>query len=147
MKKSLVAVIVLILVVLAAGAYGLTRNAKPAAVDTTTSTVEDTPDASSTAETTAPAEQTSEHVITYSNSGFSPSKITLNAGDTITIKNTSSKTLDFDSDPHPVHTDDRELNIGTVEPGETKTAKLTTKGTWGYHNHLNSTETGTIVVQ
>jgi plastocyanin len=85
--------------------------------------------------------------ITYSDSGFSPSKITVKAGDTVAIKNTSSSEMQFDSDPHPVHTDDEELNAGAVEPGQSVTFTVTTKGTFGYHNHLNPSDTGTIVIQ
>jgi plastocyanin len=85
--------------------------------------------------------------ITYSDSGFSPSKVTVKAGDTVAIKNTSSSDVQFDSDPHPVHTDDEELNVGVVAPGQTSTFTVTTKGTFGYHNHLNPSDTGTIVIQ
>ncbi len=85
--------------------------------------------------------------ITYDGNGFSPSTTTVKAGDTIAIKNTSSKTLEFDSDPHPVHTDDPELNVGVVAAGKTVTFKVETTGTHGVHNHLDSSQTATIVVQ
>jgi plastocyanin len=91
--------------------------------------------------------KTAAATITYSDSGFSPSKTTVKAGDTVAIKNTSSSELQFDSDPHPVHTDDEELNVGTVAPGETAKFTVTTKGTFGFHNHLNPGDTGTIVIQ
>ena len=85
--------------------------------------------------------------ITYSDGGYSPSTITVKSGDTVALKNTSSQPVQFDSNPHPVHTDDPELNVGEVAPGQTTTFKVVTKGTHGYHNHLNPGQTGTIVVQ
>jgi plastocyanin len=93
------------------------------------------------------SDKTAAATITYSDSGFSPSKTTVKSGDTVAIKNTSSSDMQFDSDPHPVHTDDEELNAGTVAPGQTVTFTVTTKGTFGFHNHLNPGDTGTIVVQ
>ena len=85
--------------------------------------------------------------ITYSDSGFSPNKTTVKSGDAVAIKNTSSHAMQLDSNPHPVHTDDTELNIGTVSPGQTITFTVTKKGTFGFHNHLNPSDTGTIVIQ
>ena len=84
--------------------------------------------------------------ISYNSSLFSPSQVTVKAGDTIAIKNDSSEEIDLRSDPHPVHTANPELNIGLVVPGEIKTFKVTAKGSFGYHNHLDPNQTGTIVV-
>ena len=53
--------------------------------------------------------------------------------------------MQFDSDPHPVHTDDTELNVGHVEPGGSMTFTVNKTGTHGYHNHLNPGDTGTII--
>jgi plastocyanin len=85
--------------------------------------------------------------ITYSDEGFSPSKITVKSGENIAIKNASASDMQFDSDPHPVHTNDPELNVDLVSPGHTMILTVHTKGTFGYHNHLNPGDTGTIVVQ
>lgn len=85
--------------------------------------------------------------ITYSDSGFSPSSITVKSGDSIAIKNTSSQAMQLDSDPHPVHTDDPELNVGTVDSGKTVTFKVSTTGSHGVHNHLDSSKKMTIIVQ
>jgi plastocyanin len=85
--------------------------------------------------------------ITYSDTGFSPATITVKSGDTVAIKNTSSSDVHFDSDPHPVHTDNTELNVDEVAAGQTKTFTVTTKGTFGYHNHLAPSEKGEIVVE
>lgn len=86
-------------------------------------------------------------VITYSNGSFSPANLTVKSGDTVEIKNDSNRPLQFDSDPHPAHTDDVELNIGLIAAGQSKKFTLTNKGTWGYHNHLNSSESGKVTVE
>lgn len=84
--------------------------------------------------------------ITYSDSGFTPKTVTVHSGDTVTLKNTSSQSVQFDSDPHPVHTNNPELNVGEVPSGQSSSFTVSTKGTHGYHNHLNPGQTGTIVV-
>lgn len=92
------------------------------------------------------AETNSATTITYTNDGFSPATITVKSGTTVTVKNASSQPLQFESDPHPQHTDNEELNVSNVAPGESQTFVANTTGTFGYHNHLNSSDTGTIVV-
>jgi plastocyanin len=85
--------------------------------------------------------------ITYSNSSFSPASLTVKAGSKVTIKNDSSNDLQFDSDPHPQHTEDPELNVGIIGAGQSATITVTKTGNHGYHNHLNSGDTGTLIVE
>lgn len=84
--------------------------------------------------------------ITYSTSGFSPTSIVVKSGDTVAIKNASSQALQMDSNPHPTHTDDTDLNVGSVPVGQTITFTVTKKGTFGYHNHFNPSDTGSITI-
>jgi len=84
--------------------------------------------------------------ITYDGNGFSESADSITAGQTVKVVNSSNKALDFDSDPHPVHTDNTELNAGDIEPGQSKTFVVDKKGTWGYHNHLDASQHGSITV-
>lgn len=86
-------------------------------------------------------------VITYDGNGFSLSTNTVKSGDTVRVDNKSDKDLDFNSDPHPVHTDNKELNAGDITPGASKSFVLTLKGTWGFHNHLNSSQNGELTVE
>jgi plastocyanin len=141
MKKALI--IIVIIVVLGIGAFVLfkkptNKNNNQTANNSTSNTSSNSSNSSSTAAAAT---------ITYSDSGYSPATITVKSGDTVAIKNTSSHEVQFDSDPHPVHTDDTDLNAGLVEPGQTKTFTVTQKGTFGYHNHLDPSQTGTIVIQ
>ncbi|HYH36222.1 MAG TPA: cupredoxin domain-containing protein, partial [Candidatus Saccharimonadales bacterium] len=93
------------------------------------------------------AEEQGAATITYTDDGFSPAKITVKTGTTVTIRNESSNALQFDSDPHPAHTDNEELNINNVPTGGSETFTVKRTGTFGYHNHLNASDTGTIVVE
>lgn len=86
-------------------------------------------------------------LITYTDDGFVPSEYISGVGASLTVQNDSSSDVDFESDDHPTHTKNSELNVGTVKSGESKTIKLTEKGEWGFHNHLNSSHTGKITVE
>ena len=85
--------------------------------------------------------------ITYNGSSFKLSANVIQAGGTVTVVNASQSDLEFVSDPHPTHTDNPELNAGEIPAGENKSFVLTNVGTWGFHNHLNSTQRGSIEVR
>lgn len=85
--------------------------------------------------------------IIYDGQTFSASTNSVASGDSVKVVNNSDKQLDFDSDPHPVHTDNPELNAGAIPPRQSKVFTLTAKGTWGYHNHLNASQKGQIEVK
>ena len=87
------------------------------------------------------------NLITYTDSGFSPAQVSVKAGDTVTFKNDSTKSVQVNSAPHPAHTQFPELNIGTIATGESKTVTFTTAGIKKYHNHLNPSQNGQIVVE
>jgi len=141
----LIAIFIVIFIVAGGGVYLATK--KDAKTNTTDTSSVSTGEPSSSSTTTDNSPTAAEAtVITYSNSGFTPNTITIKAGDPVTVKNESSRTLDFASDDHPTHKNNSELNVGDIESG--KSATFTMKaGTWGYHNHLNASDTGTIIVQ
>lgn len=143
MKKAVIIIGIIVLILAGAGiGYAMTHKKK------TVTTVTTTP--SSSTNTTTPATDstsTQATVITYSDNGFSPATITVKNGDTVTIKNTSDHTMQFDSDPHPAHTTNTELNVEKVSAGGSQTFVVKRTGTFGYHNHLDPSETGTIIVQ
>ncbi len=84
--------------------------------------------------------------ITYTDSGFDVSLSNLQVGSSVLVVNNSSGTLEFSSDPHPQHTDNYELNVPALAPGEQKVFVITEPGTWGFHNHLNDSHSGSITV-
>lgn len=108
-----------------------------------------------TSEQPAPTDNTNDNtddaavasVITYNGSSFSLSASTVKSESKVKIVNDSSNELEVGSGPHPVHTDNPELNTGEIAPGESKTIMLTTKGTWSFHNHLASSHSGSITVE
>jgi plastocyanin len=86
-------------------------------------------------------------IVTYTDSGFSPLSQTVKKGSTITYMNESSRGMWVASGVHPTHQllpgFDQLLSVpkaGIYEYTFTKT------GTWSYHNHVNPTDVGTIVV-
>ncbi|MDO8470936.1 MAG: hypothetical protein Q7S63_03170 [bacterium] len=109
---------------------------------------------------TAPEGKTYE--ITYTDAGFSPSSITIKIGDTIAFVNNSARAFWPASAMHPTHTIYPGSSItkcGTPEeaaifdscmprdPGTSWSFKLTEKGNWNYHDHLNASKYGAIVVE
>ncbi len=85
--------------------------------------------------------------VTYSDNGFSPSSVTIKAGQSVEFKNSSASAISVNSDPHPTHTLYPELNLDRIDSGQSKLATFTKPGTYTYHNHLDASMRGTIVVQ
>lgn len=96
-------------------------------------------------QTTQPTEASG--TITYSDSGFSPKEVKVKVGEALTFKNDSTKSVQVNSAPHPQHTQFPELNLGAIAAGESKSVTFTTAGTRKYHNHLDASEFGSIVVE
>lgn len=144
MQKAVVAVMAV--VIIGAGVLALTKDDKPA---DTSNTPASSNQNNGNNESQAEPEETEQAAgtITYTGSGFSPETLTVKSGDTVTVRNESSRTIEFESDPHPAHTSNTELNIDTIRPGESKTFTVNRTGTFGYHDHLDSSKTGTIIVQ
>ncbi|MFA6519524.1 MAG: hypothetical protein WCT41_01720 [Candidatus Paceibacterota bacterium] len=95
-------------------------------------------------------------VVTFTDSGFSPGVLDITKGTVVEFKNASSKSMRVASNPHPIH-DEYPARGGCISstfdsctnipPGGTWLFQFDFTGTWGYHDHLNSTDMGTIVVQ
>ena len=96
---------------------------------------------------TADQNKTPAATITYTDDGLSPAKTTVKSGEVVKVVNNSSQSLEFSSDPHPVHTKDTDLNQQVLAPGQSQVFTVTKKGTFGYHDHLNATKTGTITIE
>lgn len=144
-NKAVTIVIVVALVLAGAGVAAFlfmsNKSAAPQASDeteTTTTTEPSSNNATTEADTVT---------ITYTNNGFSPASLTVKAGTTVKIVNDSSNPLQFSSDNHPTHTKNTELNLSTTEPGGSTTFTPSKTGTWGFHNHLNASDMGTLTVE
>lgn len=133
MNKYLVGLVVIIL--LGFGAYFLFRNQAVA------------PSPVSPASVTPNSNQQTQTAVTLTASGFAPATLTIKAGQTVTWINQSGQEATVNSNPHPVHTDYPPLNLGSFANGASLQLTFPTPGTYGYHNHLNPSESGTIIVQ
>ena len=102
-KSGKTILIVVVVLVVAVGGYALLKkdNSKDNNSSSNSSSSSSSEDGSTSASQST--------VITYSESGFSPSKITVVSGAVITVKNDTSEEIGFKSNPHPVHTDNTEL--------------------------------------
>lgn len=104
----------------------------------------------------------SNNVVTYLDSGFSPSTLTIKAGERVTFRNESSRAFWPASAVHPTHkvypgsdiqkcgtAEERQIFDACrgIEPGSEWSFKFDNVGTWKYHDHLNASKTGTIVVE
>lgn len=95
-----------------------------------------------------PAPKPTTVTITYNGTAFSPATITIKSGDTAAFKNSSSGSFWPASNPHPSHTAYLGFDAGNpVAAGGTYSFTFTKVGQWGYHNHMNPTQGGTVVVQ
>lgn len=86
--------------------------------------------------------------VTYNGTTFSPATINAKVGDVVIFKNSSDMSFWPASDPHPTHTNYPEFDAKqSITPGQTYQFKFTKTGSWGYHNHLNPSARGTIIVK
>lgn len=105
---------------------------------------------------------TNQNVIAYSDTGYSPSLLTIKTGDTVTFKNQSAQNMWTASAMHPAHI----LYSGTslsehcpdvantsfdackgIPLGDSWSFTFTKVGAWPYHDHLHPTLFGKIVVE
>lgn len=79
---------------------------------------------------------------------MSPSPITVVVGQRVTFVNANSIHHQVSSDPHPFHTDCPELNLVLLAPGQSAASAVFTRaGTCGYHDHLNASFGGRVIVR
>ena len=139
--------IVLLVVGLGLLVWALTgRKAEaPASQSSETSQNANSEDSAKTSESSAEAESTAATIV-FTNDGFTPNKLTVKTGTVVTVKNESSNRVQFSSDDHPTHREDPEINMKTLAPGESGTFTAKTVGTHGFHDHIDDSKTGTLVV-
>jgi len=151
-KNILLAVVVLVIVVVG---WMLLRNKSDIALETPTPMASPTPIPSA-------SPVVSNNIITYTDAGYSPSLITIKKGETVTWKNESSNLMWTASAMHPTHkvypgTDISACGTQTLLPmfdacagvasGQSWSFTFNNVGTWGYHNHLNSSKFGKVIVE
>ena len=80
-------------------------------------------------------------------SGFDPQTITVKTGTQVVWRNISGRTVTVDSDLHPTHRLYPPLNLGPFENGSSVRLVFDKPGMYKYHNNLDSSQTGGVVVQ
>lgn len=165
MNKIIIAIIVV--AVIAVGGYFLLKGnpqySAPSPNITTQPLPEETSQTLPSPTTESPVTQekpsVSQNVVTYTDSGYSPSTLRVKVGATVTFKNNSSQSMWTASAVHPTHRVYSGTGLDEHCPDASGTAfdqcgagneylfTFTKSGTWKYHNHLNPSHTGTIVVE
>lgn len=101
--------------------------------------------------------------VMFTDNSFSPSSITVKKGQAVTWVNQGTEAMWVASASHPAHTvyggTSRDEHCATgyagatpfdecagAQPGGTYTFAFDKAGTWKYHNHLGTGETGTVIV-
>jgi plastocyanin len=96
----------------------------------------------------APIEQPEVREVKITAAGFSPSTITIMKGDYVQFTNTDSAKHWPASDPHPAHNGlpgfDAKKGLAN---GEKYTFQFMSTGTFTFHDHMNPSLKGTVVVK
>lgn len=147
MSKRAVTAGLVTLVVIAAVIFAVfAMNKDAAAPASETSDTVETQTTESETEVQSEVGATETATITFTNAGFTPGSLTVKKGATITVKNTSSTEVQFSSDDHPTHRLNTEMNLKTLQPGESASFTAETVGTHGFHDHIDDSKTGTLIV-
>lgn len=137
MKKIMFGIVALSLIALA----GCNKTSTPATTNTTTNI-------QTQQSSTGSSDQQSGTTITYDGKAFNPASITVKKGTVVTWTNNSDKSVWVASNPHPTHTGlpgfDKLRGMGK---GESYSYTFDKTGSFGYHNHLNTSAGGTVTVE
>lgn len=89
-----------------------------------------------------------ENVVELSDQGFSPASVTVKKGTTVKFVNKTTGGMSVASDPHPTHIIYPELDQwkSSFKGKGEYDFTFDKVGTWGYHNHLDPSIKGTVVV-
>lgn len=143
-SKNLILITALVALVILGGWYYLKSQNKTAPVGTAPMI---TPAPSPAPSASSGAMMHEEHKVSITASGFVPKTITIKAGQSVTWTNNDTQDHTVNSAPHPTHTAYPPLNLGVIKPGESKSLAFPTAGTYKYHDHLNPSLTGSVVVE
>lgn len=148
-KGNMPAIIIIVLLLIAGGIFFFSKNRSGAgdkAIQTGAPTPEKTiPEAAVKTEMVAPSETS----VVYDAGGFSPKSVTIKKGGAVIFRNKTGKSASVASNPHPTHTTYPEFDqYKTDQRGKDEFRFVFEKvGTWGYHDHLNPSITGTVIVE
>ncbi len=85
--------------------------------------------------------------ITYTDQGYTPATVTIQKGQTVSFVNNSSVPMWTASNPHPAHTILPTFDqFKGSEPGSVYQYTFDQVGTWRYHDHINPSFGGVVIV-
>ncbi len=86
-------------------------------------------------------------IVVYGPNGFAPATTTVKVGSIVAFTNETASSMWVASDVHPTHSLLPGFDaLKSIGKGETYEYTFTKVGTWKYHNHMNPTDTGIVVV-
>ena len=156
MNKSFITFVILVIIFI--GGYFLLKSPEAQAP----TQVPNTNSENSSTSAGNKVEKVVSNMVTYTDAGYSPSTLTVKVGTTVTFKNMSSASMWTASAMHPSHTAYSGTSLsehcpdvsgtafdecGSAKPGDSWSFIFNKVGTWKYHNHVNTSHFGTIVVQ
>lgn len=147
------------LIVVGGGAWWYLSQGTPAPEGATVTNGNTGPDYTPPADTGTPAPAQTIAVSYSSSAGFSPKTVTVKKGDTVTFTATDGSAMWVASDVHPSHaeydgTTRQEHCAAGAAPSFDQCSAGTTysfifdkAGSFSFHNHVSSQNTGVVVVQ
>ena len=139
-SKTLVLLGVVILIVVLGGAMFLNKPSQPTTTNTNVNT-----NAPTTEENQM--ENKAANEVTVTSNGFEPKDIKIKSGTKVTWINRSGQVANVSSDSHPTHLLWPFLNLGAFEDGQSVSVVFEKSGKYTYHNHLNSSQAGSVTVE
>ncbi len=85
--------------------------------------------------------------VTLTSSGFAPQSLTVKVGTKVVWTNQNGTAAAVNSASHPTHLVYPPLNLGNFGNGDTLSLVFDKPGTYKYHNHLNASQIGVVVVE
>lgn len=85
--------------------------------------------------------------VKVTSSGYEPKELTIKAGTLVTWINNSGAAVTVSSDNHPTHLLWPFLNLGSFADKSSVSVIFEKPGVYTYHNHFNSSQTGTVTVK
>lgn len=85
--------------------------------------------------------------VTITNDGFVPETLKVAVGQSVIWTNEDAQPHAISSDPHPEHTSLPSLNSDVIDQDSTYQYEFMQAGTYNYHDELDPSVTGTIIVE
>ena len=134
-NKGLLALIIIIIIIIAAGVYIYSTQSSRTNVQTGVNNSSNQSIGNNSSNMTSAVT-----TITIQNMTFNPDKITVRSG-------TNIQWINNDNTQHQIMSDTGSFQSNILNPGDSYNFFFAKTGIYGYHDALNPTVTGTIIVQ